>query len=45
MVGRKFVHQLESLYYYICKDRIWVGPKIGLDFSPISPNNEFVESG
>ena len=28
----------------ICKDRIWVGPKIGLDFNPISPNNKFVES-
>ena len=28
----------------ICKDRIWVGPKIGLDFSPTSPNNEFGES-
>ena len=30
---------------YTCKDRIWVESKIGLDFSLISPNNEFVERG
>ena len=27
-----------------CKDRIWDGPKLGLDFNPISPNNEFMEN-
>ena len=25
-----------------CKDLFWLGPKIGLGFSPISPNNKFV---
>ena len=29
----------------VCKDRIWDGPKLGLDFSPMSPNNEFIDSG
>ena len=24
-------------------DQFWLGPKIELDFSPISPNNKFVE--
>ena len=28
-------------YYYYCKDWIWDGPKLGLDFSSMSPNNEF----
>ena len=27
---------------YGCKDWIWDGPKLGLDFSPISLNNEFI---
>ena len=40
----KFYAKYIYIYMYKCKDRIWVGPKIGLDFSPISPNNEFVES-
>ena len=32
-----------TLADYSCKDQIWVGPKLGLDFNPISPKNEFVE--
>ena len=28
-----------------CEDQFWLGPKIGLGFSPISPNNKFVERG
>ena len=41
-----FFFFLNYIYIYIyCKDRIWYGPKLGLDFSPISPNNEFIENG
>ena len=28
-----------------CKDQIWLGPRIGTDLGPKSPNNKFVESG
>ena len=28
-----------------CKEWTWIGPNIGLDFNPMSPNNEFVERG
>ena len=30
---------------YYCNDQFWLGPKIELDFNPISPNNKFVERG
>ena len=30
---------------YICRDQFRLEPKIGLGFSPISPNNKFVERG
>ena len=33
------------MYYYYCKDWTWGGPTIGLEFSPKSPNNKFVERG
>ena len=26
-----------------CRDWVWIGPNTGQDFSPTSPNNEFVE--
>ena len=35
----------QTIYIYVCKDQIWVGPKLGLNFSLISPNNEFVKRG
>ena len=31
--------------YIYCKDWIWIGPSIGLGFSPTSPNKEFIERG
>ena len=41
--GKKVISMLNSNLN--CKDRIWDGPKLGLDFSPMSPNNEFIKSG
>ena len=33
------------MYVCMCKDWIWVGPKIELEFCLTSTNNEFVKSG
>ena len=40
-VGRGVIRRASQ--YEVCKDQFWLGPKIGLGFSPISPNNKFVE--
>ena len=32
-------------YIYISKDPIWLESKTGMDPSPRSPNNEFIECG
>ena len=40
-VGRGVIRRASQ--YDVCKDQFWLGPKIGLGFSPISPNNKFVE--
>ena len=44
MIGSGFIKK-KKLKDTWCKNWIWIGPNIGLGFSPISPNNEFVERG